>query len=425
MMSFDTDAVAALNLRPVDVRFKGLPAAWAGRTPAQICAERPDLFAAGPLGPLCVLDGGALEHNLAVMADWCARHGVGLAPHAKTHMAPQLLAKQVAAGACAVTLATISQVRMFRTFGVREVILANELVDPAGLAWLAAELDADPRFRLTCWVDSVRGVRLMTDALEAAGAQRAVQVCVELGAPGARTGCRDLDGADEVAAAVLASPRLSLVGVAGYEAALGHDVSGPGVAVVTEYLMRLRQTAQHLAGRCETDDIIVSAGGSTHFDLVADLLAGDWRTVLRSGCYLTHDDGLYRDTSPLTRPGSAAGGFKAALSVWAQVCSRPEPGLALLTMGRRDVSFDQSLPVPKRVRTAAGWSSDGLAGCEVFKLNDQHAFLALPPGAQDSVDVGTWLDFGISHPCTVFDKWPMIPVIDDSGRVVEVVRTFF
>lgn len=425
MTSWNADAVAALSHEPVTVRFKGLPAHWTGRTPAQICAERPDLFAAGPLGPVCVLDRSALEHNLAVMADWCARHGVDLAPHAKTHMAPQLLAKQFAAGACAVTLATISQVRTFRAFGVHEVILANELVDPAGLDWLAAELDADPRFRLTCWVDSVRGVRLMTDALEAAGAQRAVQVCVELGAPGARTGCRDLDCADEVAAAVLASPRLRLVGVAGYEAALGHDVSAPGVAVVTDYLMRLRQTAQHLARRCETDDVIVTAGGSTHFDLVADLLAGDWRTVLRSGCYLTHDDGLYRDTSPLTRPGSTAGGLRPALSVWAQVCSRPEPGLALLTMGRRDVSFDQNLPVPKRVRTATGWSSEGLAGCEVFKLNDQHAFLALPPGAEDSVDVGTWLEFGISHPCTVFDKWPMIPVIDHSGRVVEVVRTFF
>lgn len=425
MTSLHADAVSALGHEPVKVRFKGLPAGWAGRTPAQICAERPDLFAAGPLGPVCVLDGAALEHNLAVMAAWCARHGVDLAPHAKTHMAPQLLAKQFAAGACAVTLATVSQVRTFRAFGVREVILANELVDPAGLAWLAAELDADPQFRLTCWVDSVRGVRLMTDALEAAGAQRAVQVCVELGAPGARTGCRDLDCADEVAAAVLASPRLRLVGVAGYEAALGHDVSAAGMGVVADYLMRLRQTAQHLAGRCETDDVIVTAGGSTHFDLVADLLAGDWRTVLRSGCYLTHDDGLYRDTSPLTRPGSAAGGFRAALRVWAQVCSHPEPGLALLTMGRRDVSFDQNLPVPKRVRTATGWSSEGLAGCAVFKLNDQHAFLALPPGAEDSVDVGTWLEFGISHPCTVFDKWPMIPVIDHSGRVVEVVRTFF
>ena len=147
--------------------------------------------------------------------------------------------------------------------------------------------------------------------------------------------------------------------------------------------------------------------------------------MLRSGCYLTHDDGLYRDTSPLTRPGSASGGFRSALSVWAQVCSRPEPGLALLTMGRRDVSFDQHLPTPKRIRTAQGWSSNGLAGCEVFKLNDQHAFLALSPGMADSCDIGIWLEFGISHPCTVFDKWPMIPVTDEGGRVIDLVRTFF
>ena len=83
-----------------------------------------------------------------------------LAPHGKTHMAPQLVARQFEAGACAVTAATISQVRTFRAFGVREVLLANELVDAAGLAWLAAELDGDPDFHLICWVDSVRGVRV-------------------------------------------------------------------------------------------------------------------------------------------------------------------------------------------------------------------------------------------------------------------------
>ena len=423
--TLNASAVSALADQPVDRRFKGLPAAWSSLTPSQICAHGADLFDAGPLGPVCVLRAGALEHNLTMMADWCSAHSVELAPHGKTHMSPQLLAKQFAAGACAVTAATISQVRTFRAFGVRDVVLANQLVDPAGLAWLAAELNTDPEFRLICWVDSVRGVRLMNDALAAAGAQRAVEVCVELGAPGARTGCRNLESADEVASAVLASPRLSLVGVAGYEGALGHDVSAQGITVIGDYLMRLRKAAQRLAGRCETDDVIVTAGGSTHFDLVADLLPGDWRTVLRSGCYLTHDDGLYRDTSPLTRPGSAARGLRPALSVWAQVCSRPEPDLALLTMGRRDVSFDQNLPVPKRIRTARGWSSTGLAGCEVFKLNDQHAFLALSPEAELSVDVGTWLEFGISHPCTVFDKWPMIPVIDDCGRVVEMVRTFF
>lgn len=396
----DAGAVEALTREPVDFRFKGLPAGWSGRTPTQICAERPDLFAAGPLGPVCVLDRPALEHNLTVMADWCTDNGVELAPHGKTHMAPQLLAKQFAAGACAVTAATIGQVRIFRAFGVRDVILANELVDRAGLAWLAAELDADPEFRLICWVDSVRGVTLMTDALDAAGAQRPLAVCVEVGARGGRTGCRDLATVDEVTAAVLSSRRLLLAGVAGYEAALGHDVSAGGVAVVRDYLMTLRETARRLASRCEGDEVIVTADGSTYFDIVADVLAGDWRTILRSGCYLTHDDGLYRRTSPLGRPGSEPGGFRPALALWAQVCSRPEPGLALLTMGRRDVSFDQGLPIPTAIRMDDGWSPENLPGWEVVQLNDQHAFLCLPPAAE--VDVGTWMRFGISHPLHSF-----------------------
>jgi D-serine deaminase-like pyridoxal phosphate-dependent protein len=304
-------------------------------------------------------------------------------------------------------------------------VLANELVDAAGLAWLAAELDGDPDFRLICWVDSVRGVALMTQALHAAGARRPVDVCVELGATGTRTGCRDDATADAVAAAALASPRIRLVGVAGYEAALGHDVSADGIERVLDYLKWVRSVAVRLAPVCEGPDVIVTAGGSTHFDLVAQALAGDWRTILRSGAYLTNDDGLYLRTSPLTRPGAQAGGFVAAMHVWAQVCSRPEAGLALLTMGRRDVSFDQDLPVPQRLRRGSGWVDDGLAGCQVVKLNDQHAFLRLSPGAEEAVEVGSWIAFGVSHPCTVFDKWQLIPVLDDRGRVTDLVRTFF
>ncbi len=423
--TLDTAAVAALGGQPLDWRFKGLPAGWAGRTPAEICAERPGLFEAGPLGPICVIDGVALEHNLEVMAEWCAQHGVELAPHGKTHMAPQLVAKQFGAGACAVTAATISQVRTFRAFGVRDIILANELVDPTGLAWLAAELDSDPQFRLICWADSVRGVELMTNALSSAGARRQVDVCVEIGSMGARTGCRDSMTVDDVVSAVSASQRLTLVGVAGYEAALGHDVSPSGLAIVRRYLETLRDEARRLVGSFETDTPIITAGGSTHFDLVAEILAGQWRTVIRSGAYLTNDDGLYSRTSPLARPGSDPGGLRPAMTVWAQVCSRPEKGLALLTMGRRDVSFDQDMPVPQRIRVDGEWSVDGLEGSVVRKLNDQHAFLELSPSAQDAVDVGSWVQFGISHPCTVFDKWPMIPVVDGRGRVTELIRTFF
>jgi D-serine deaminase-like pyridoxal phosphate-dependent protein len=362
--------------------------------------------AGGAVGPICVLRADALTHNLTAMASWCRDRGVELAPHGKTHMAPQLFARQLGAGACGITAATLSHVRTYRAFGVRDVVLANELVDGAGLRWLAAELDADPDFSLVCWVDSVRGVELMTAALAAAGAHRAVDVCVEVGMPGGRTGCRGSAAVDEVARAAAASARLRLVGVAGYEAALGHDIAPDALAAVTGYLQEMRAAVVRLAPLFEDDQVIVTAGGSTYFDAVADVLAGDWRTIVRSGAYLTHDDGLYARTSPLRAA------LLPALQVWAQVVSRPEPGLAVLTMGRRDVSFDEDLPVPL-----------GLADSVVTKLNDQHAYLRL--GGSDNAEVGDWLGFGISHPCTVFDKWQLIPELDSDDRVVDLIRTFF
>ncbi|MCG7607318.1 MULTISPECIES: alanine racemase [Mycobacterium] len=402
------DRLAALDDEPLDWRFKGLPASWWGRTAAQVSSLRPAFFDDGPSGPVCVLRESALVHNLTTMSKWCADREVELAPHGKTHMAPQLLARQFRVGATAVTAATVSQVRVYRAFGVDRVLLANEVVDLAGLAWLAAEIDADPDFHVVCWVDSVAGVELMTTGL--AGAQRQLDVCVEVGMPDGRTGCRTDAEVDDVARAAAASPRLRLVGVSGYEASAGQQVTPETVDGVRAYLRGLRATTGRLAGLFETDTVIVTAGGSTYPDAVADELAGDWparmtvRTILRSGCYLTHDHGLYARTSPLP--------LRPALQVWAQVVSRPEPELALVTMGRRDVSFDAGLPLPL-----------SLPGARVVELNDQHAYLQL--AAADDAPVGSWLPFGISHPCTTFDKWPLIPVLDDENRVTALVRTFF
>ncbi len=395
-------AFAALAGELLDWRFKGLPPGWQDATVAEVLAAAPVFSEAGPTGPVCVLRESALAHNLAVMATWCRDRGVLLAPHGKTHMSPQLFARQSAAGACAVTVATIGQARVYRAFGADAIVLANELVEPAGLAWLAGELDADPGFRAVCWVDSVRGVELMTEALT--GATRSLDVCVEVGVPGGRTGCRTAAEVDEVARAAAASPRLRLVGVAGYEAARSQDVGPEATAAVRAYLAELRAALSRLAPLFETDDVIVTAGGSTYPDVVADELAGAApRVILRSGCYLTHDHGLYAATSPLP--------MRPAMQVWAPVLSRPEPGLALVGMGRRDVSFDAGLPVPL-----------GLPGATVTKLNDQHAYLEL---AGHTVAVGDRLGFGISHPCTTFDRWQLIPVLDDADRVVDLVRTFF
>ncbi|GAA1339236.1 amino acid deaminase [Catellatospora bangladeshensis] len=419
-MDIDHDAVAAIRHERLDWRFKGMPASAFGATIGEVADRRLDLFADGFVGPLVVLDAAALEHNLTTMATWCAEHGVLLAPHGKTTMAPQLFARQLDHGAWGLSAANTSQLRVYRAFGVRRVLLSNQLLDPAGLAWVAAELAADPSFEFTCWVDSVAGVERMTEAL--GSPRRPVDVLVELGAPGGRTGARDAGTALEVARAAVRSPALRLVGVSGYEGALAHDASAPSLAKVDGYLGDFREFVVAARELFEVDEPILTAGGSAYFDQVAAALTGPWpfpvRPVLRSGAYVTHDDGFYRGISPFGR--GAGEPLRPALRAWAQVVSRPEPELALLTMGKRDVSFDEGLPEPQVVRGRDG--AERPADGAVTALNDQHAFLRLPAGS--AVEVGDWVGFGLSHPCTVFDKWQLLPVVDGT-TVVDLVRTYF
>ena len=106
------------------------------------------------------------------------------------------------------------------------------------------------------------------------------------------------------------------------------------------------------------------------------------------------------------------------------VHSRPEPDLAIVGFGKRDVSYDVALPRPLCVRRRGdGATREAPAGMEVFRLNDQHAYVRVPPG--DDLAVGDQLGCGLAHPCTVFDKWRSIPVVDDGYRVVGAVRTYF
>ncbi|GGM70608.1 amino acid deaminase [Longimycelium tulufanense] len=431
----DGAAVAALAEERIDWRFKGMPS-WAfGLTARELAERRPNLFDDGFLGPLVVIERPALEHNVRTMAEWCERAGVVLAPHGKTTMAPQLLAAQLAAGSWAITAATASQVQVYRAFDVSRVVLANQLVDRAALRWVAEELARDPRFEFVCWVDSVRGVELMAEALAGRKLARPIDVAVELGGHGGRSGVREVTDGVAVAGAVAASPGLRLVGVSGYEAALSHDTTPEALSTVDGYLRRMRELTVRLAREgllADVDQVLVTAGGSCYFDQVAAVLTEPWPDglrvlpVLRSGSYVTHDDGLYRRMSPFGRPHELTGGetpFRPALRAWAQVTSRPEPGLALLTLGRRDVSFDQDLPEPQLLRRAGGPPAP-LESCRVTALNDQHAFLDV--GSGTDIRVGDWVGLGLSHPCTVFDKWQLMPVVDaDGATVVDLVRTWF
>ena len=397
--------------------------------------------AAGPDGvvrlsafstPVATLAGDRMAENIRAMAQWCGDRGLFLSPHGKTTMAPRIWGQQLAAGAWAITVANPAQLRVARQAGVRRVIVANEFVDPVALRWVYAQRAADPDWRVICWVDSVAGVEAM--AAQHDGGSPPIDVCVEVGALDARGGVRCAAEARMVAEAVAASPAVRLVGVAGYEGVITHGADAAGLADVSGYLRRLVSIHRSLADLYETDEVLISAGGSAYFDLVAAELGpeagrrGGVSTVvvLRPGVYVTYDDGIYTQLAPQTR--GAGPHLVAALHVWGRVLSRPQPDLALLDVGRRDISADEGMPVPQRVQQNGIWRPDtALDGATVFDLNDQHTYLRVAPTSP--IAVGDVVRLGLSHPCTTFDKWSTIPVIDDPDlpdpRVTGSIETYF
>ncbi|WNI22789.1 alanine racemase [Streptomyces sp. ITFR-16] len=423
--------LAGLADERVDHRFKALPPDAAGLTVGALAAERRNLFTGGFTTPVLALSAESVAHNLALLETYAERHGLAFAPHGKTSMSPQLFDRQLAHGAWGITAAVPHQARVYRAFGVPRIFLANELVDAAALRWLAGELDADPDFAFVCYVDSVRGAELMDEALRAAGASRPVDVVVELGAgEGARTGARTEADCAGVADAVAAAPSLRLVGVAGYEGEVP-DASGERVR---EWLRRLVALAAafdaegRFAALGEGERIVVSAGGSAWFDAVADVFADvpalsrPVLKLLRSGAYVSHDDGHYRHLTPFNRVPEE-GALQPAFRLWAQVVSRPSAEQAFLNAGKRDAAHDLDLPEAQVVRSGRDGSVRPAAGITVTGLSDQHAWVRTDADA--ALEVGDWVGMGLSHPCTSFDKWQLIPLVEADGTVTDYIRTFF
>jgi D-serine deaminase-like pyridoxal phosphate-dependent protein len=398
------------------------------------------------------------------MADWCREREVLHAPHVKTHMSPELLQRQLAAGSWGTTAATAWQARVQIESGSPRVMIANETLDGPGLRWLAARLAADPELEVLVFVDSAAGVqalvdaaRAVADAVDASGAapggtvsaagdavstgpagtawHPSFGVLVDLGVADGRAGVRTRSEAVELArrAAAADSGGVYLAGVAGYEGVIAHDRTPEGLADVRSYLRELRALAAEVAplvGRSEGG--VASAGGSLFYDLVADELAAveGFRTVVRPGCYLVHDHGTYAhnaDPSDITRPH-----LEPATEIWARVLSTPEPGLALADVGRRDASNDSGMPTILAV-VRDGERHPVHPDVHATEFMDQHTFVSVPVGAEDAGGpsigqvprIGDVLVLGISHPCTTIDKWRAIAVVDDDATIVGAVRTRF
>lgn len=386
--------------------------------------------------PVAVLKNAAIEHNRRWMRAFLQTEGVALAPHGKTTMSPQLFAKQLADGAWGLTCATVAQLQVYRVFGVQRVLFANQLVDRGAIRYVLDEMEQDPEFEFYCFVDSLEGVSLLKQATANRAANRPLRLLIEVGQSGGRTGARTPAQAIAIAEAVASSPTLALCGVASYEGVFT-DADDQAIEAQINVLFDLHvAVARSLCGLFSRGfPTILTSGGSRFPDIAAKRLSVaelglPYKVVIRSGCYLTHDSVRYAHASArmLERTpelAATAGTLLPALELWASVQSRPERTLAFANFGKRDTGIDLGLPLP------IYWYRPGFHatpaaipnGHRVTKLNDQHAYLELPPTSP--LRVGDMIALGISHPCTTFDKWQILPIVNDTYDVIDGVRTFF
>jgi D-serine dehydratase len=381
--------------------------------------------------PIAVLHQEEMVANSAEMKAYCARNGFDLAPHGKTSMSPTLTQMQLDDGAWAISATSNWQMRTFYAMGVPRIILTNEIVNPTIIQWIAKRLNKDANFDLFLYVDSVAGVQLLENTLAQSALKRPITLLIEMGAFGGRGGVRTKETALEVARAVASSQYLMLGGVSGFEGITPVPEGKNLLEAVDSFLDLIVDTLQAIdsAGHfARTPEVLLTAGGSNFFDRVVAkfspvTLSKPLRKVLRSGCYLTHDDGITSPGARVKDPAVDLPHFHPALEIWGEVLSIPEPTRAIVGIGRRDASFDISMPVPKLIRRTGQSAIVPASGLSTHTMNDQHLYLNIAPGTE--LTMGDLIAFGIAHPCTTFDKWRNMVIVDKRYNIVDIIETYF
>lgn len=398
----------------IEDKFKGFPIDSYGKTLEQFLATKPNLFTANFQFPIMVLKEAAIKNNIAQMMSFCNSVDAQLAPHVKTTMSPQLAQMQVAAGATALTVANFWQGRIFLKHGFKNLIIANEVLDPTAIAEIA-KINKQKQAEIIFYVDSILALEIIQKHTPSEGEQN---LFIEIGTENGRGGVRELSLVEQLAQRISADKRLNLIGVTGFEGAVPDAARGRrGEKKISKFCQKIVAAAELAYPYRSDQPFVISAGGSAYFDIVARELnkfEKPRRLLLRSGGYITHDHKYYEEIYPFA---STDRSFQPAIEVWAQVISKPEKDFGVLNLGKRDIGNDLHNPIP--IKSYDGQVKSFSAVIE--KLNDQHGYLR---GKQE-FSLAQLIGLGISHPCTTFDKWGLIPLVNDDYDLIDCLQTFF
>lgn len=378
--------------------------------------------------PALLLKKQAALHNIDWMQRFANHSKVLLAPHAKTSMTPWLLQAQLAAGAWGLTVATPYQAYIAAQAGAQRILMANQLVGAANVEIISQLLAAGKE--IFVFVDNAQNASTLSQAF--AERHQILPVLIELGGAAGRCGCRDNQQAVALAQQILPLAGLALAGISFYEGAMAH---GDNTANIKRFIQQAAALAKALFRQqlLQHKHPLLSGAGSAWYDIVAQelnraTLPDDMQVVLRPGCYVSHDHGIYQQAQLLVQQRSVLANrlgapLQNALEIAAYVQSLPEDGLAIIACGKRDVAFDAGLPAVIRVYRNGKVLAKLPESSATFRIMDQHCFWHYPVDIK--LEVGDIVLLVASHPCLTFDKWRTLWLTEDNYDLLQQLPTCF
>jgi D-serine deaminase-like pyridoxal phosphate-dependent protein len=307
------------------------------------------LARAGIDTPALLLDLDILDGNIARIAATCRQAGVGWRPHVKALKTPEIALLQLAAGALGVTCAKLGEAEVMAAAGIRDILVANQIVGPIKIARLMA---LARRADVIVAVDSPANAAQLAAAAAAAGV--AVRVLIEVDIGLRRAGVAPGEPVRGLADAIAGLEHLRLAGLMGWESQALLIADPVAKAAAVRQAIGLLTASAALCRAAGHPVAIVSCGGTGTFPFCAGQ-PGVTEVQVGGGVV---SDVHYRSHYHFAGP--------QALTLLATVTSRPTPTRIVLDAGRKAMSCDAAWPEPI-----------GLGGVAAMRLSAEHAVIEL------------------------------------------------
>jgi len=312
--------------------------------------------------PCLVLDLDALERNIRKMGDWAKAHGMRHRVHGKMHKSVDVAKLQESlGGACGVCCQKVSEAEVFARGGIRDVLVSNQVRDPAKIDRLARLPKLGAR-TLVC-VDDIANVADLSAAAVRHGTE--IECLVEIDCGAGRCGVTTTPEVVTIARAIDAAPGLRFAGIQAYQGAMQHlDSYDDRKAKIDVAVAMVKDAVETLAAEGLESDIVGGGGtGSYYFEGTSGVY-----NELQCGSYAFMDADYGRI---LDKEGKRIdeGEWENALFILTSVMSHAKPDKAICDAGLKAQSVDSGLP---RVF--------GRDDVEYVKCSDEHGVIADPSG---------------------------------------------